>query len=414
MPDLTSAALFERDGRVLVAHRRRPPFAAQWVLPMTMVGADEAAEDALRRHARDQFGVGLGEETFVETVYLVDPDDQAQYVANIFRTPIVGGPMRFNTEGDYDDARWLAPADLDQLWMPPDLRVPLVQILTSPETLHETDWSRAGEGVPLAEREGAVGAQPAAPAEPAPDNRVAWDTIAMPYQTERRGDRFGTKLMWSWRASEDELHVLDDVRGKRAVVLGCGGGQDVVALANMGAIAIGIDYSPRQLEYAREYARRNAVDNASFIECGIEDLARFDDASFDLAVSIFVLDYVEHIERALAEAARVLRPAGVLAIAVKHPLGARTDGGPPYTIWTSYWTAHADWPWEFKDGTSAPLRRYYHTMSQWFELLTSAGFAVERLMEPKEDELERGPGDALDNRWLGLMPYTLIMKARKR
>jgi ubiquinone/menaquinone biosynthesis C-methylase UbiE/8-oxo-dGTP pyrophosphatase MutT (NUDIX family) len=410
MPDLASAALFERDGRVLVAHRRRPPFALQWVLPMTMVGADEAAEDALRRHAREQFGVGLGEETFVETVYLVDPDDARQYVANIFRTPIVGGPMRFNTEGDYDDARWLVPSDLEQLWMPPDLRVPLVQILTAPATPHETDWSRGGEGVPLAERD-AVGTETS---EPAPDNRAGWDAIAGAYQTERRGDRFGTKLMWSWRASEDELRVLGDVRGKRAVVLGCGGGQDVVALVKMGAVAIGIDYSARQLEYARKYAGRNAADNASFIECGIEDLSRFDDASFDLALSIFVLDYVERIEQVLNEAARVLRPGGVLAMAVKHPLGARTDGGPPYTIWTSYWTAHADWPWEFKDGTSAPLRRYYHTISHWFELLTAAGFTVERVIEPREDELERGPDDALDNTWLGLMPYTLIMKARKR
>jgi ubiquinone/menaquinone biosynthesis C-methylase UbiE len=198
------------------------------------------------------------------------------------------------------------------------------------------------------------------------------------------------------------------------LVLGCGGGQDVVALAKMGAVAIGVDYSPKQLEYARAHADRNTADNVSFIECRVEDLSRFDDESFDLAVSIYTLDFVERVDAVVAEAARVLKPGGVLAIAVKHPLGGRTDGGPPYTIWTSYWTTHADWPWEFKDGTSAPLRRHYRTMSQWFELLTIAGFALERIIEPKEDELERGPDDELDNEWLGLMPYTLIMKARKR
>ena len=31
------AALFRRDDGVLVVHRRRPPFASQWVLPMIVV-----------------------------------------------------------------------------------------------------------------------------------------------------------------------------------------------------------------------------------------------------------------------------------------------------------------------------------------------------------------------------------------
>ena len=50
MPELMSALLFEKNARALVAHRRRPPFAGQWMLPATLVRDDEAAEDALRRH----------------------------------------------------------------------------------------------------------------------------------------------------------------------------------------------------------------------------------------------------------------------------------------------------------------------------------------------------------------------------
>ncbi len=415
MPDLTSAALFERDGRVLVAHRRRPPFASQWVLPMTMVAADEAAEDALRRHARDQFGIGLGDETFVETVYLVDPDDQTQYVANIFRTPMIDGPMRFDANGDYDDARWLAPADLEQLWMPPDLRVPLVQILTAPHALHETDWSGASaEGVPLAERGSAVGAQPAAPAEPAPDNRAGWDAIAAAYQEERYGDRDAGRLKWSRGVHEDELRLLDDVRGKRALVLGCGGGQDVVALSKMGAVAIGIDVSAKQIAYAQKYADRHGAVNASFVEGTMEDLSRFNDGSFDVAVSIHALGYVEHAERAFGEAARVLKAGGVLAIAVPHPFNGTRADDPPYGIARSYWTGAVDWEWVFEGGASARLRDFPRTLSQWFSLLTAAGFAVERLLEPYQGDVTGDDAKGFDLRLAKLMPYVLIMKARKR
>ncbi len=416
MPDLTSAALFEQEGRVLVVHRRRPPFAAQWVLPMTLVGADEAAEDALRRHTRDQFGVGLGEEAFVETVYLIDPDDQQQYVANIFRTPIVDGPMRFNTEGDYDDARWLAPADLEQLWMPPDLRVPLIKILTEPESLHETDWSQAvGEGVPLGERAGrALPLHGDVSPEPAPDNRAGWDAIAAAYQEERYGDRDAGRLKWSRGLHEDELLLLDDVRGKRAIVLGCGGGQDVVALSGMGAIAVGIDVSTKQLEYAKKYAERHGAANASFVEGTVEDLSRFDDESFDLALSVHVLGYVERAERAFAEAARVLKAGGALVIAVPHPFNITRTDDPPYGIARGYWSPASDWDWAFDGGATASFREYPRTVSQWFQLLVDAGFSVERLIEPYQGDISGDDATGFDLGLAKLMPYVLIMKARKR
>ena len=75
MADLMSAALLERDAKVLAAHRRAAPFAGQWTLPVAVVDGSEAAEDAVRRHLRDQFGVSVDEETFIDTVYIEDPDD---------------------------------------------------------------------------------------------------------------------------------------------------------------------------------------------------------------------------------------------------------------------------------------------------------------------------------------------------
>ena len=162
------------------------------------------------------------------------------------------------------------------------------------------------------------------------------------------------------------------------------------------------------------YAARHDSSNASFVEGAVEDLTRFDDERFDLVASIYALDIVADVEATLAEAARVLKPGGTLAIAVKHPLDVIVEGGPPYRIARSYWSGHEDQPWDWKDGTSTTLRVYIRTLSAWFELLADAGFAIERVIEPREDELPGGPDDKMDNRWLALMPYTLILKARKR
>ncbi len=441
MPDLMSAVLFEKNARALVAHRRRPPFAGQWVLPSTLVCDDEAAEDALRRHAREQFGVTLaeGDESFADTVYLTDSADQQQYVANIFRATLPPGPMRFNADGDYDDARWLGAADLDGVTMPPDLRIPLAKILTDPEGMHRLDWEQMGkeltalstasfqQAVPLAERDQATAFAPV-PVETgdlAPtsiplgagsslrfDNVAGWDAISKAYQEEIFGDRFGTALMWSWPSlSEDDLQLLGDISGQRALVLGCGGGQDVVALEKLGAIAVGIDASSRQIEYARKYAQRHEAINSSFVEGTVEDLSRFDDASFDLAVSARMLNYVERIEETLRETARVLKPGGRFVFSVRHPFDAATADGPPYGVQSSYWATEHDWTWRIGDDASGEFRQWFWTVSQWFEMLHEAGFFVEQLLEPQEPPADATGDDGAKKR---LVPYTLIVKASKR
>jgi ubiquinone/menaquinone biosynthesis C-methylase UbiE len=219
--------------------------------------------------------------------------------------------------------------------------------------------------------------------------------------------------MWSWRASEDDLRLLGDVRGKRAIVLGGGGGQDAVALEKLSAVVVGVDRSPAQIAYAKKYALRNDAPNASFVEADVTDLSRFDDASFDLAVSIGVMEYVERIDLALAEAARVLRPGGLLVLSVQHPFHVVVDGSAPYAVWTPYWTPHRDLNRLVASDDAPPVRSYLRTVSQWFDALDAAGFTIERLVEPDESKLLR-IADDLDEEWLRLLPYALIIKARKR
>ena len=417
MADLISAALIERDGMVLTARRKAgaAPFAGQWLLPMTLVRDAEAAEDALRRHAREQFGVAVTAESFIETVYLEDPAGARRYVTNIFRATLGDEALRFRAGGDYDDARWLAEGELADVWMPPALRDPLLRIMRGEAPPAEMDWeaiesATAIEGVPLGEQR----EEPAVD-EPAPDNRASWDAISAAYQKQRFGERYGDRLMWSWRLSEDNARVLDDVRGRRVIVLGCGGGQDCVALSKMGAVAVGIDQSAEQIEYAKSYALRHGAENASFVQGPVEDLSRFDDDSFDLAVSSHALNYVERIEDALREAHRVLRGGGSLVIAVGHPFNSTlTDSG--VRVQHSYFEPQRDWSWDFEGGVCAPFRQWFWSISQWFDMLAAAGFTVERIIEPREDVLPaiEAETEKLDNEWLRRVPYTLILKARKR
>ncbi len=415
LPDLLSAALFQRDDAVLAAHRKsgRPPLAGQWLLPMTPVGRIETAEDALGRHLREQFGIDAGSPAFADTVYLEDPADGRRFVANIFRTQLGAGPMRFRADGEYDDVRWLAAGDLEQVWMPPPLRASLLKLLSEHEDgAPDPDWTieaASAEAVPLAER---AAAEPAPPEPPAPDNAAGWDAISKAYQEAYYGDRYEGAFMWNQGLSEHDVQLLDDMRGKRVLVLGCGGGQDAVALARMGAVAVGIDVSAQQIAYAKKHAAKQGAANASFVTGSVEDLSRFDDESFDAAVSAHALNYVERIEDALGETARVLRPGGMLAISVRHPMDAVLSGGGPYTVERSYWEPQHDWTWDFESGESAPFREWYWSVSRWFEMFGEAGFDVERIIEPREDGA--GFPNAAEAARLPLIPFTIMFKARKR
>jgi ubiquinone/menaquinone biosynthesis C-methylase UbiE/DNA-binding transcriptional ArsR family regulator len=93
--------------------------------------------------------------------------------------------------------------------------------------------------------------------------------------------------------------------------LGCGTGQAAEALAPCVRAVVAIDESAAMLQAARRRLRAHA--NVELRRGSLEALP-LDDASLDAAVCVLVLHHLPEPERALAEAARVLRPGGRLLV----------------------------------------------------------------------------------------------------
>ena len=394
MPELLSLALFERDGKLLATRRKenRPPFAGRWFLPAAVVGERDSAEEAIEDHAFKDLGVEIETPEFVETLYLEDDATRERYVANVFRISNYEGELRFRAAGDYDDARWLSPGEVEQTSMPAVL----------------SEWV-AGGAQPLAEA-GPV-ALPAL--ETAPDNRSAWNAISRAYQ--ERYQLPTDRLIYAPRCpDESELQLLGDVEGITAVVLGCGGGQDCIVLAKQGARVTGIDLSDRQIEYGRRLAEREGVE-VTLVQGDVADLGMLDDESQDLALSIHALNYVERVDRTFAETHRVLRPGGSLVFSVHHPFDAMLDDVPPYGVARSYWQREVDWQWDFSEKkVSARMRSWYRPVSEWVTLAVHAGFRVDRMLEPPPTEERTSPWDvSYSLAKMKLVPATLIMKVTK-
>jgi SAM-dependent methyltransferase len=103
---------------------------------------------------------------------------------------------------------------------------------------------------------------------------------------------------------EAVLDAAEVTAGTRVLDVGCGSGLTLALAAERGARPAGIDISPGLLAVARE-----RLPDADLREGDMETLP-FGDAAFDAVLGVNAFQFAGDPERALREAARVVRPGG--------------------------------------------------------------------------------------------------------
>src|SRR5262245_55911483 len=118
-------------------------------------------------------------------------------------------------------------------------------------------------------------------------NTEAWDRIAA---RRSAGDAVasGVGTYGADLPTEADLRLCGDVSGKRVLDLGCGAGENAIALAQRGAHVIAVDTSKAQLALARKLADAADV-RVEWHEGDACDLAFLRADSIDLALAIGVV-----------------------------------------------------------------------------------------------------------------------------
>lgn len=109
-----------------------------------------------------------------------------------------------------------------------------------------------------------------------------------------------------------------DLRSKKCLDIGTGTGEIAFLLSkNAGpeGEVYGVDLTPKMLEYAEIKMKDRDLPKPVIFEVGDALSLRFEDGSFDVVTSGYMLRNVTDVQKAVDEMYRVLRPGGVAVVA---------------------------------------------------------------------------------------------------
>jgi SAM-dependent methyltransferase len=241
------------------------------------------------------------------------------------------------------------------------------------------------------------------------DNASAWDQAAAPYQSAARLPvdvaHYGSDV-----GTEADFRLLGDLKGKRVLELGCGGGQNSVAFAKQGAIAIGVDVSAEMLSFARRLADREEV-RVELRQGDMADLAFVRADSVDLVFSANAFGFVEDLNRVFRQVHRVLRTGAPLVFSLSHPAFHMVDGrhsDQPLQVRRSYFDRE---PLVY-ERHGATFTEYHHTIADLHTSLVRSSYLIDTVLEPPPTP--SGPRSEDWQETARYVPRTLIIRARKQ
>ena len=224
--------------------------------------------------------------------------------------------------------------------------------------------------------------------------------------------------MDSQKAREYLTHTRfygEELKGKKVLCLACGGGQQSIAFALLGAEVTVVDFSAEQLKKEELVAQAFKKDIRT-IKTDMRDLSMLDTASFDIVFQPYSINYIPSIEQVLDEVARVIKPMGIYDLMFHNPYvhGSWKDGswgsewqpnelweGKGYPLWQPYKdgqpieTKDPHWNFTNQDDEAVKIespQEYRHTLSTIMNGLLSRRFELLHLKEEAGNEWDAPPG----------------------
>jgi ubiquinone/menaquinone biosynthesis C-methylase UbiE len=194
------------------------------------------------------------------------------------------------------------------------------------------------------------------PADAGAEIARAYDRWARTYDTDANTTRdLDADVLRQSSLAIDDRDVLE---------VGCGTGKNTRWLAERARRVVAMDFSPGMLDVARG---RVPSERVTLVQHDIRERWPVDEASVDLVIGNLILEHVANVAPIFAEAARVLRPGGVMYSCELHPYRQLRGGQAHFTD---------EWSGEV---VFAPA--FQHTIAEHVNAAIASGLSIQRLDE---------------------------------
>lgn len=228
--------------------------------------------------------------------------------------------------------------------------------------------------------------------------------------------------------------IIGNVKGKQVLDLSCGEGYNTRILARMGAKVVGVDFSEKMIELARQTEKEEKL-GISYCVSDAADLKDFQSERFDVVTCLMALMDIEQYEDAISEVARVLKKNGRFVFSITHPCFEYGDtvGEEPIAEWKYeedtensegrnavhlevrkyFGIAKFEVSWDM-ERLAKPFQTtsFHRTLTDYFQALHKSGFVVTRLVEPKPTSKGVLEYPALGKHTL--IPHSIILEAMRK
>lgn len=190
-----------------------------------------------------------------------------------------------------------------------------------------------------------------------------------------------------------------DLTNKKLLDIGCGDGSALSILSKKGASIYGIDPST-------EFLKKAEINNPDGIfRQGVGEALPFESGYFDVVVSKWAMQTSRDVPGILTEAARVLKPGGMLVFLTKHPIQQWLEKIRDYGHGSNYYSQQIVTS-NIYEGT-IKLKEPSHTMGEY---LNAEFFKNFEILDYKE-ETQFPASEQFNN---DIYPTFLMVKARRK
>ncbi len=245
-------------------------------------------------------------------------------------------------------------------------------------------------------------------------NQKGWNEVASQFYGGTALPKYGPLAQ-----TEDDLQLIDNLKGKAVLELGCGSGHTISYLAKVKEAGElwGIDLSQEQIRFTQEYLDQENICAHLFL-ASMDENPGIPEAHFDLVLSIYSLGWTPDLSRTLSLVYSYLKPGGSFIFSWEHPvyqcLNYREDIG-GYVFTRSY---QKEGPEIDSSWKGVEIVLYPRTLSTYLNAVIESGLVVDKLVESELNFKLASEQDFKPDKWYSvpraqLVPTTFIVKAHK-